>query len=259
MKKNILSILAVVSVTIIVIFYYVPSSKTPKELPLKVGTCADYPPYSSIDLNTGKIVGLDVDIITEIATRLGKKVKIFDMPFNSLLMELAAGQIDVIAAGVTVNDERAKTILFSTPYVDNDSLVIVTDKKNPALTDITNIYWKTVGVATGYSSDLYLSTIPAITLTRLENISDLILALQNNSIDAFSTSKTVYDYFTNILGEGHTYQAFTVPSVIDTYALGISKKNKDLQKNINNALDSMKKDGTLEKIKKTWGIGNDQP
>jgi hypothetical protein len=49
-----------------------------------VGTSADYPPYEYID-ETGKMTGFDIELMEEIANRMGVAIEWQDMPFDSLI------------------------------------------------------------------------------------------------------------------------------------------------------------------------------
>jgi len=221
---------------------------------LIVGTSADYPPYAQIDLETGLIVGFEIDIISEVARRLDKKIIVKDMPFNSLIIELMSGQIDVIAAALSPTPERAKAILFSTPYLNDDALIVVSKKTNSALQDISDLYGKTVAVNTGYTSDIFLSQYPKIQLTRLKSPSDCLMALQSNSVEAFVTATSSFHIFLGQQEQIHNYQFSTLPLSADVYAFAYEKNNSKLQKEIDPVLATMLKDGTIENIKKIWGL-----
>lgn len=256
MKKSTI----LISIAVLGALYYF-YSQTPKtesthfvKNNLVVGISPDYPPYAQIDLATGEIVGLEVDVVTEIARRLDKKLEIKDMPFSSLIVELAAQQIDLIAAGLTPNEERKKTVLFSHPYIDNDDLIVVSKKSNPAITSLEDLYGKPVAVNTGYTSDAFLSKTPEIHLVRLKSPTDGIMALNSDSVYAFATSKSNFSIFLENQAENHNYQFFDLPSSADSCALAYAKNNSKLQQEIDPIIDAMIKDGTMQTIKKKWGF-----
>ena len=64
-----------------------------------VGTSADYPPYEFTD-DSGKFVGFDMDLIRAIGKKIGKKVKIVDMGFDTLIAGLQKEKIDVVIAAL---------------------------------------------------------------------------------------------------------------------------------------------------------------
>lgn len=245
--------------TITVFFYFnfkktYISKKSQTQQFLIVGTSADYPPYAQIDLETGLIIGFEIDIISEIAQRLNKKIIIKDMPFNSLIIELMSGQIDMIAAALTPSPERAHAILFSKPYLNDDALIVVYKKTDPAIQSITDLYGKTVAVNTGYTSDTFLSQYPNIQLTRLKSPPDCLMALQSNSVDAFVTATSSFHVFLEQQEQSHNYQFFTLPYSADNYAFAYEKNNHTLQKEIDPLITNMIEDGTIETIKNRWKL-----
>ncbi|MBV8660844.1 MAG: amino acid ABC transporter substrate-binding protein [Candidatus Dependentiae bacterium] len=247
------------AITLIGAFYYfylqTPIAEViiPAKNILIVGTSADYPPYAQIDLNTGEIVGLEIDVINEIARRLDKKLQIKDMPFNSLIIELISGQIDLVAAGVCPNEERKKTVLFSHPYIEGDNNVIVSKKSNPAITSVQDLYGKSVAVNIGYTAESFLSQYNEINLIRLKSPSDGFMALQTDSVDAFAIAQSIFNKFLENQKNNSYYQSFSLPSS-DACALVYAKNNSALQQEVDPVIDAMIEDGTMQAIKKKWGF-----
>ena len=83
---------------------------------LIAGTESTYPPYESRN-SAGQLEGFDIELTEIVAARLGKKVQWVDMPFDSLIPSLMTGKIDLVAAGMSATEERAKRVNFSEPYV----------------------------------------------------------------------------------------------------------------------------------------------
>lgn len=230
-----------------------PTSGQAIDKPLVVGTSADYPPYAQIDLATGEIVGFEIDIMHEIARRLDKKIIIKDMPFTSLIIELMSGQIDLIAAGLSPTPERKKAVLFSYPYIDNDQLLIMSKKNSSPITNLADLYGKTVAVNTGYTSDTFLSKIPEISLIRLKSPADGFMALQTDSVDAFAIVQSSFDIFYK-KQQADEYQIFEIPASADSCALAYEKNNKILQDDIDPIIKAMIKDKTVLALQKKWGL-----
>jgi ABC-type amino acid transport substrate-binding protein len=113
---------------------FLPKSGKPAPMPkipldgkkgvLKLGTAAITEPFSFVDAS-GKIVGFDIELATYVAQKLGKKLEIVNMDFGSLIPALTAGKVDMIAACITITEERAKSVLFSEPYYKGGIGVLV--------------------------------------------------------------------------------------------------------------------------------------
>lgn len=88
-----------------------------------VGTEAGFAPY---ELKVGNgYVGIDIEIMAEVARKLGRTLVIENMNFDALPMAVASGKVDAIAAGITVTDERKKNMDFSINYVEGIKEVAV--------------------------------------------------------------------------------------------------------------------------------------
>lgn len=90
---------------------------------LKVATSATFPPYEYYE--EARIVGIDMDMARTIADRLGKKLVIEDMEFDSIIGAVQTGKADIGAAGMTVTEDRLKSVDFSQPYTESKQVVIM--------------------------------------------------------------------------------------------------------------------------------------
>ncbi len=82
---------------------------------LRVGTAADYPPFSYFDEN-GQIDGFDIALINELARRLGLTAQITDFAFDGLLDAQVLNQIDVSIAALSITSERLSRVDFTSLY-----------------------------------------------------------------------------------------------------------------------------------------------
>ena len=91
---------------------------------LVVGTSADYPPYEFHTEIDGKdtIVGFDISIAQAFADELGVELKLVDMAFESLLISLQNGDFDLVMAGLTPDEKRAKTVDFTDVFSTTSKL-----------------------------------------------------------------------------------------------------------------------------------------
>lgn len=104
---------------------WLPKSGSPAVMPelpsngkkgtLKLGTAAVTEPFSFVD-GSRNIVGLDIEIARYMAQQLDMKIEVVNMDFGALIPALISGKVDMIAACITITDERKKKVLFSEPY-----------------------------------------------------------------------------------------------------------------------------------------------
>ena len=91
---------------------------------LRMGTNATFPPYETVD-DSNNVVGIDPDIAQAVADKLGMKLEIINMEFDSLIPALSADQIDIAFAGMTVDPERAEQVDFTISYATGIQAIIV--------------------------------------------------------------------------------------------------------------------------------------
>lgn len=102
----------------------IPEDKaTEGEETIIMGTNASFPPFEYLEGTD--IVGYDISISQEIAADMGKKLEVKNMDFNALLGALSTGQVDFVAAGMTVEPERLENADFSETYFNSKQVVIV--------------------------------------------------------------------------------------------------------------------------------------
>ena len=107
--------------------YANPVSSVPtgadRENYLVVATNAYFPPFEYYEGN--KLTGVDMKIASLLAEKLGKTLYIYDMEFDSVIVSVKQGQADIGMAGMTVNEERLKTIDFTTEQYESAQVLVV--------------------------------------------------------------------------------------------------------------------------------------
>lgn len=103
---------------------------------LVMATNAAFPPYEYYaDGSSKKIIGIDADIAQAIADKLGMKLEISDMEFDSIIVAVQSGKADIGIAGMTVTEDRLKNIDFSDAYTQSKQVIVVkTSNINSKLT-----------------------------------------------------------------------------------------------------------------------------
>ena len=204
-----------------------------------MATEATFPPYEYY--SDGKIVGVDVDIMKEVAKELGKKLKVKDVQFDSIISEVKSGKSDVGAAGISYSEERAKQVAFSDSYMDSMQVLVV--RNDSKVESIIDLYDKSVAVQLGTVADTYLTdNYSEIKVVREKKFLAAIQDLKDSKVDAvlmdYVPAKEFVDDSLNILEE---------PVLIDSYSVIVDKSNKDLLQTINKVIKRMKKNGDIDK------------
>ena len=94
---------------------------------LIVGTSSGYPPYVFVDAESGdkKVIGLDIELVQQIANRLGVKLEVQDMNFSALLSSVTADKVDIAVGGVAPTAEREKVMAFSKLYLPTEQKLLI--------------------------------------------------------------------------------------------------------------------------------------
>jgi polar amino acid transport system substrate-binding protein len=82
---------------------------------LTLGTAAVTEPFSFVD-GSQQVVGLDIELASYVAQRLGMTLEVVNMEFGAIIPALISGKVDMIAACITITEERAQKVLFSEAY-----------------------------------------------------------------------------------------------------------------------------------------------
>jgi ABC-type amino acid transport substrate-binding protein len=229
-------------------FFYKPQKPIADTI-LIVGTSADFKPMSYKDGD--EIVGFDIDIIKEVASRLHKRIEFKDMPFELLIPQLQLGTIQVIAAGLTITPEREKRVLFTKPYLTEDPLIIISPLHKPLT--IKEFENKRIIVNQGYTADIYLSKLPTIELLRLPTVADALLALDSGRADGFVTAQQTIKPIMEQYGQNRFFTS-EIPDVNENVALAISLYYPELAEEIRAIILAMLEDGTIDTLREKWHV-----
>ena len=116
-------------------------------------TEATFPPYEFREGNA--IMGIDPEIMREVARRTGRELVIEDMSFDSVITAVVSGKADVAASGITVTPERRGKVDFSIPYVEAAQVIIV--PKGSPIRGREDIRGRRIGVQHGATGDIYVT------------------------------------------------------------------------------------------------------
>jgi polar amino acid transport system substrate-binding protein len=145
-----------------------------------------YPPFNSVDAN-GNGIGWDYDAFTEICKLLNCVPKFTEAAWDGIFEATAAGQYDVVADGVTITEERKKTVAFSDPYMTITQVLLVrsdetrfTDSKG--LADQTDL---TVATQLGTTNEAVgIDLVGESRVKSFETFDGPVLALLSGDADA---------------------------------------------------------------------------
>jgi glutamine transport system substrate-binding protein len=217
---------------------------------LRVVTDPSFVPFEMMDQETGEMVGFDMEIIAEVADRAGFDYKLNTMDFNGIIPALQTGNVDIAIAGITITEEREEIVDFSDPYYDSGLRILV--REGSDMDELSDLEGKKVGTKIGSTSYDYLmeNLDENDDVTPYPGSSDMYMALMSRAIDAVFYDAPNVGYFARTKGEG---KVMTVGPLYEGQQYGIALVNgSEWVDDVNDALASMKEDGTYKTIYEKW-------
>ena len=215
---------------------------------LIMSTNAAFPPYEMTN-DAGEYEGIDVDMATEIANRLGLELQIDDMDFDAALLAVQTGKSDIAMAGITVTEDRLVNMNFSDTYANGVQVVIVPEDSDIASIDDLN--GKMIGVQRGTTGDMYCSADPEDggygedNVTKFDNGLTAVQNLISGKVDAVVIDNAPAQEF---VAANPGLKILDTAFADEDYAIGVAKGNTQLLDAINSILADMEADGTTQNI-----------
>lgn len=113
-----------------------------------VGTSADYEPWEYKDADD-KFVGIDMEIMREVARRMGVEVEFQDLGFDALVTAVKEGKVDAAIAAMASTDERRQSVDFSLVYYTGDNIILTTADSRIAFSDPLETAQYKIGTQSG--------------------------------------------------------------------------------------------------------------
>ena len=221
---------------------------------LIMATNAEFPPYEfhqNDSAGKDQIVGIDAEIAQALADKLGMKLEIEDMAFDSIVAAVQSGKVDFGMAGMTVTDERKQSVNFTDSYATGVQVVIVPE--GSPITTVDDLLAEgnnyTVGVQTNTTGDIYTTSDiedkKLGTVERYDNGAAAVAALKDGKIDCVVIDNEPAKAY---VAANKGLKILDTDYVTEDYAICVAKDNTELLDKLNTALKELKDDGTVQKI-----------
>lgn len=215
---------------------------------IKFGTNAEFPPFEYVTAAgvIGEYDGIDMAIAKEIGVQSGMDISIENMEFDSLLIALENGQIDAVISGMTITEERAKSVDFSIPYYTATQVMIV--DQNSDIKTAADMADKRIVVIQGYTGENCVQEL-GYDYEAFKKGTEAILELNNGKCDVVVIdSATAQKY----VKDNPNLKIVEDPSAFEAeeYGIAVKKGNTELLNKINSAIEKMLADGTISE----WSV-----
>mgnify|MGYP000874906611 FL=1 len=200
----------------------------------------------------GEVTGFDIDLAKAVAIELGVELRIQPIEWDSKVLELNSGNIDMIWNGLTITDERLETINFSEPYLNNRQIVLV--REGFKLTDLQGLSGLSVGVQIDSSGQSALegnSIFSSIgEFVKFNTFTEALLDLESERIDAIVIDEIMARYIVS----QNTYDVIVTDVSLgdEEYGIGFRLGEDTLRLKIDEVLNQLSDDGVTQNISNTW-------
>lgn len=219
---------------------------------LRVAADCAFVPFEFMDENN-QIVGFDVDLAKAIGEAMGYEVQFLDMAWNGLIPSLLNKNIDMIASGMSITEERAKQVNFSDQYFTS-VLTIVVHKNNTGVATLEDLANKKVGVQINTTGDFAAEEIPGVSIYRYNTVPETLQNIVIGIVDAAIIDLPVAEAFFAANPNAPLKHVGKV-SEDDYFGLALRKEDTELLEKVNAALAKLKEDGTYQQIYDKWFSG----
>ncbi|MHC5267929.1 amino acid ABC transporter substrate-binding protein/permease [Enterococcus sp. LJL98] len=227
-----------------------------EEQTYKIGTDVTFAPFEFQDTNN-EYVGIDIDLLKEIAQDQNFKVEFKPLGFNSSIQGVLSNQLDGMIAGMSITEERKKTFDFSDPYFDSGIQMAVKEDDNH-IQSYEDLKGFTVGAKVATESATFLAENQekyGYEIKLYEDATGLYGSLKNGALQAIFDDFPILGYAIN---QGEAFKLVGQPEKGNAYGFAVKKgENQALLEKFNAGLKQLKASGRYDEIISTYIVQNE--
>lgn len=250
MKK----ILAIVALALLLC---VSSTQAKDWKKVRVAIEGAYPPFSQVTPE-GKLIGFDVDIAIAVCEAMGAEPVLVTQDWDGMIPGLLARKYDTIIASMSITEERLKKVAFTNKYYQTPAKFMAKKGLIPEFS-MEALKGKTIGVQRETIHDKYLTDIygKTVEIKRYGSLDEAYLDVDAGRVDILmADSVALMDGFLS-KEKGNDYE-FVGPDMVDPKWFGpgigaaVRKQDTDLKDKLNAAIETIRVNGTYEKIQNKY-------
>jgi polar amino acid transport system substrate-binding protein len=200
---------------------------------------------------SGGYEGFNIDLANELGKRLKHKIAIDFTQYSGILPALQAGTYDFVIAPTTVTKERADNLLFTEGYLNTDFQFLI-KKGAPKIEKLEDLKGKTISVNKGSAYDSWARELEAKIGWKVDSYgtqTDAVQAVLVGRADANVAGNTVIAWAAKNNPQVELSYLYSTGLV---WAMPLRKDSGELRKQLENAIECLKLDGTIAKLHEKW-------
>ena len=216
---------------------------------LRVGSYPANPPWEFKN-ESGTFEGFEVDIVNEIAKRMGTTAKIEGLDFKALFVASASKRVDMVISSLTITNERLESQSFTQPY--SVGALGVAAREGSGIASLSDVKGKTIGsIATSFPENWVKERADELGYAEYKSYdttANMLTDLRNGRVDAVVN---------DIVGLRYAFTQMPGMEVVQEIVTGekfamMMPKGSDKLEQVNAIISDMKTDGTMAAIYEKW-------
>lgn len=228
-----------------------------KEKSITIGFDETFVPMGFKD-KSGQYMGFDIDLATAVFDEYGIAINWQPINWDLKETELNNGKIDLIWNGYTMTEERAEKVLFTTPYMANEQVLVT--KKSSGIENFAGMADKVLAAQSGSSGYHALSEKPEVLkdlitdkeAVQYETFTQALIDLKADRVDGVLIDRVYANYYLQEEGELANYNIIASEFDGENFAVGARQADKTLVDNINAAFKDLYASGDFQRISDKW-------
>ena len=222
---------------------------------LRVVTDAAYSPMEFMD--GGDIVGFDIDVLEAVMEEAGYEYEIEHIGWEPILIEMESKRADAAISSITIDEDRQKTYDFSVPYFLSTNKILV--KEGSDIKSAEDLKGKKVAVQSGTTGMIVTEKILGKNnkdIKKFESNTLAVMEMVQGGADAVVADNAIIEeYAKNNPDEKLVVIEDKANFDAEFYGIMFPKGSKELQEDIDGAINEILDNGKYEEIYSKWLSG----
>ncbi len=223
-----------------------------------VGVATGYLPFVGLNAD-GSYEGFDIEIAQQIAHRLNKKLILKDCgSMGSLFVSLDQNLVDAIMWGLSITQSRLQKIAMVPYYGDEVCAyaLVFWDQSLPLINSLDDCANKIISVEAGSVQEKMLDLYPSIKKFSVDRVDDALLNIQYGKVDGALVELIIAKKFKTLFSDHISIVQIPLKESECEFGfgIGVKKNNIMLIDAIKNAIEVIKKDGTIDRSAAKWAL-----
>ncbi len=205
----------------------------------------------------GQLTGFETDFATAVCEKLDLEPEFVEINWDAKIMELDSKNIDCIWNGMTITPELEEALSISDPYIKNYQVVVIraADLEKYSTTEsLAGVNLEAEAGSAGEKAIQEDEFLSQASYTSVVKQTDALLEVKTGAADA-----AVMDYVlaNALVGQGDYSDLAMIPELelsVEEYGIGLRKEDTELTQKVNEAMQALIEDGTLNELAVEYGL-----